>query len=66
MSDSLKGMDALTERALGVLTSSKMLNALDLTKEPEKVRDRYGDGKPYKFVEGKLGGRKWADEAAAA
>ena len=42
-------MDAITERALGVLTSSKLLDALDLSKESEKVRDRYGDGKPYKF-----------------
>jgi hypothetical protein len=45
----LKGMDALTERALGVLTSSKLLDALDVAKEPEKVRARYGDGKPYKY-----------------
>jgi hypothetical protein len=41
--------DALTERALGVLTSSKLLDALDLSKESEKVRERYGDGKPYNF-----------------
>jgi hypothetical protein len=45
----LKGMDALIERALGVLTSSKLLDALDVAKEPEKVRARYGDGKPYKY-----------------
>jgi len=45
----LKGMDANHERALGVLTSSKLLDALDVSKEPEKVRDRYGDGKPYKY-----------------
>jgi hypothetical protein len=48
-SGAVRGADAATERALGVLTSSKLLNALDLTKEPEKVRDRYGDGKPYQF-----------------
>ena len=41
--------DALTDRALGVLTSSKLLDALDVTKESDKVRDRYGDGKPYQF-----------------
>ncbi|MFL5242397.1 MAG: DUF1501 domain-containing protein [Gemmataceae bacterium] len=45
----LTGMDAITERAMGVLTSSKLLSALDISKEPEKVRARYGDGKPYKF-----------------
>jgi len=46
---SIRGADAATERALGVLTSSKLLDALDLSKEPEKVRARYGDGKPYNF-----------------
>ncbi len=45
----VEGMDANMERALGVLTSSKLVQALDLSKEPEKVRQRYGDGKPYKF-----------------
>ena len=43
------GADAATERALNVLTSSKLLDALDLSQEPEKVRARYGDGKPYNF-----------------
>jgi hypothetical protein len=42
-------MDAATERALGVLTSSRLLEALDLSREPTRVRDRYGDGKPYQF-----------------
>ncbi len=41
--------DAITDRALGVLTSSKLLDALDVTKESDKVRERYGDGKPYQF-----------------
>ena len=45
----LAGMDALTERALSVLTSSKLLEALDLTRESNKVRERYGDGKPYQY-----------------
>jgi hypothetical protein len=45
----VQGMDALTERAIGVLTSSRLLDALDLSKESEKVRARYGDGKPYKY-----------------
>jgi hypothetical protein len=46
---SIRGMDANTERALGVLTSSRLLEALDLSRESEKVRARYGDGKPYQF-----------------
>jgi hypothetical protein len=45
----IQGVDAATERALGVLTSSKLLEALDLSREPEAVRARYGDGKPYQF-----------------
>jgi hypothetical protein len=44
-----KSVDSITERALGVLTSSKLLDALDLSKESDKVRERYGDGKPYNF-----------------
>jgi hypothetical protein len=44
-----QGMDALTERALGVLTSSRLLDALDLSRESDKVRERYGDGKPYQY-----------------
>jgi hypothetical protein len=43
------GMDAHTERALGVLTSSRLIEALDLSREDPRVRDRYGDGKPYKY-----------------
>jgi hypothetical protein len=48
-SGSMAAIDANVERALGVLTSSKLLDALDVSKEPEKVRARYGDGKPYKY-----------------
>ncbi len=46
---SLRALDTMTEKAMGVLTSSKLVEALDLSREPEKVRERYGDGKPYKF-----------------
>src|SRR5262245_57935535 len=44
-----RGTDAATEKALDVLMSSKLLDALDISKEPEKLRARYGDGKPYKY-----------------
>jgi arylsulfatase A-like enzyme len=44
-----RGADAATQRALDVLTSSRLLDALDVSKEPEKVRNRYGDGKPYQY-----------------
>jgi hypothetical protein len=45
----LKAIDAMTERALGVLTSSRLVEALDLSRESDKVRARYGDGKPYQY-----------------
>ena len=45
----MTGMDAFGQRALDVLTSSKLVDALDLTKEDPKVVARYGDGKPYQF-----------------
>jgi hypothetical protein len=48
-SGAFRAVDAATEQAMGVLTSSKLLEALDLSREPEKVRDRYGDGKPYQY-----------------
>jgi hypothetical protein len=45
----MAGIDASQQRALGVLTSSKLLEALDISREPARVRERYGDGKPYQF-----------------
>lgn len=45
----MSGMDAFGQRALDVLTSSKLLDALDLSKEDPRVVARYGDGKPYRF-----------------
>ncbi len=40
-------MDAFTEQAMGLLTSSKLAEALDLSKEDPKVVERYGMGDPY-------------------
>ncbi|MCS7016352.1 MAG: DUF1501 domain-containing protein [Gemmatales bacterium] len=48
-SGQIAALDSMTQRAFDVLTSSKLLEALDLSREPESVRQRYGDGKPYKF-----------------
>ena len=47
--DSVEGMNTFTQEALNVLTSSKLVDALDLSKEDPKIRKRYGDGKPYKY-----------------
>lgn len=48
-SGSMEGMDAFSMRALDVLTSSKLVDALDISKEDPKIVARYGDGKPYKY-----------------
>jgi uncharacterized protein (DUF1501 family) len=48
-SGTLSAMDSAAQSALGVLTSSKLLNALDISKESPRVRERYGDGRPYQF-----------------
>jgi len=40
----MTGMDAFTSQAFGVLTSSRLAEALDLDREPERIRDRYGRG----------------------
>jgi hypothetical protein len=46
------GMDAQYQRAFDVLTSSKLVEALDVTKEPEKTRERYGRGSPKHLGDG--------------
>lgn len=43
------GVDSATALAFDVLTSSKLLEALDLSKEDPRIRARYGTGQPYKF-----------------
>jgi hypothetical protein len=46
------GMDALYARAFDVLTSRKLVEALDVTKEPVALRDRYGRGSPRHLGDG--------------
>src|SRR5207237_537415 len=46
----LKSMDAFTEMAFGLLTSSKVAEALDITKESPKTIERYGTGDPKVFM----------------
>ena len=45
----MEGVDTFTQQAFNVLTSSKLLEALDLSKEDPRICERYGDGKPYQF-----------------
>jgi hypothetical protein len=45
-SDRLQGADEFTRQALEVLTSSRLVEALDLEREDPRLRDRYGRGSP--------------------
>ncbi len=42
-SGQMEALDAYTQRAVGVVTSGTVADALDLNKEDPRVRDRYGD-----------------------
>ncbi len=46
------GMDTYYERAFDVLTSRKLVDALDVTREPAAVRERYGRGSPKHLGDG--------------
>lgn len=48
-SGQMQALDRFTEGAFDVLTSSRLADALDLSKEDPRVVARYGDGKPYKY-----------------
>ncbi|MCZ2342687.1 MAG: DUF1501 domain-containing protein [Bacteroidales bacterium] len=50
-SGTLEGMDAFTQQAFGLLTSSRLAEALDLSKEDPKVVERYGTGDPKIFMD---------------
>ena len=45
----VQARDASSAAAFELLTSSRLADALDISKESAKTRERYGDGKPYKF-----------------
>ena len=42
----MEGMDRFTDQAFGVLTSSRLMQALDIGLEDVAVRERYGKGDP--------------------
>jgi hypothetical protein len=44
LSGTMAGLDSFTEQAFGVLTSSRLLEALDVSKEDPRLRERYGKG----------------------
>lgn len=51
-SGKMQALDAFTQQALGVLTSSKLADALDLSQEDPRVRERYGKGDPRNYGDG--------------
>ena len=48
----MDGLDAFTRQALGVLTSSTLADALDVSKEDPKLVARYGEGNPKETADG--------------
>jgi hypothetical protein len=42
----MEGVDAFNEQAFGILTSSRLLEALDIEREEPRVRNTYGKGDP--------------------
>jgi hypothetical protein len=61
VSASLQGVDAFTRKAFDVLSSSKLVEALDLSKEDAAVRDRYGRGSADPAF-GEDAGPHWMDQ----
>jgi hypothetical protein len=48
----VNGMESNYQRAFDVLTSSKLVSALNVEREPAPVRDRYGRGSPRHLGDG--------------
>jgi hypothetical protein len=51
-SGKMDGLDAFTEQAMGILTSSRLADALDLSQEEPAMVDRYGTGDEVKRIDG--------------
>ncbi|TWU14537.1 hypothetical protein CA54_34050 [Symmachiella macrocystis] len=47
----MEGLDAFTEQAMGLLTSSKLAEALDLSQEDPRTVERYGTGDPTIMID---------------
>ena len=51
-SGKMDGMDAFSQQAMGILTSSKLAQALDLSQEDPQIVARYGTGDDVKRIDG--------------
>jgi hypothetical protein len=61
--EQIGGVDSNYERAFNVLTSSKLVDALDVEKEDPKIRERYGKGSAKHLGDG---APMWNDQLLAA
>ena len=48
----MDALDVFDQQAFSVLTSSRLLDALDVSKEDPKIRERYGKGDPKNYGDG--------------
>ena len=51
-SRAMEGMDAFQQQAFGILTSSRLAAALDVTREDPRIREEYGKGDPRNRADG--------------
>jgi hypothetical protein len=52
LSGAMDGLDAFTQQALGILTSSALAEALDFSQEDPRLVERYGKGDPNFHADG--------------
>ena len=48
----MEGCDSLNRQAIEILTSNRLVEALDLSKEDPAIRERYGKGDPNNYGDG--------------
>lgn len=63
--EAVRGLDDLTRKSFDVLTSSRLVDALDLEREDPAVRDRYGRGSAAPAF-GEDAGPHWMDQFLVA
>jgi hypothetical protein len=51
-SGKMAALDSFTQDAFGLLTSNRLANALDVSREDPRVRERYGKGDPRNYGDG--------------
>jgi hypothetical protein len=58
----MEGMDAFTAKALEMISSGKVRDAFDVSREPDRVRALYGNKALDRHAEKTTGGYKWDHE----